>query len=386
MSRLTNKTPILMILRTPPPFGGGEILGAALKKYVKNDPEFIIIEINSKTRNKGNQGRFYFWKIIEFILLWLKFIFLIIRRKPALIFCPIAKSFPHFFRDSILFWTSWAFRIPFAGELAGATFYFMGKNKLQTLYGQMVLSRFACLRVLGKGIALHLKNFGIINTIVSDNGIDSTEPSLQQNSKVNINGFRILFVGTLSEQKGFSTLVDACTNLANKGFSFEVHIIGEWISEKYRVNIENRIKHRGVTNYFVLHGLTHGQSKRELYFKSNVLVLPSFIEGQPLVILEALSFGIPVISTNVGGIPVTIEDGKNGFLIESGDTVELEKKILFLMDNPDLCQKMSQENLKLYKRRFTKTAFLKTQVYWLKQCARGQLKPHGQFIQFSNTL
>jgi glycosyltransferase involved in cell wall biosynthesis len=372
---------ILLILKTPPPFGGGEVLCAALMKYVEDFPEILVLKINSRSKNKGNQGRFYYWKIIEFIILWSKFLYLVIRHKPVLVFYPMAKSFPHFCRDSILFWTSWLFRIPFSGELAGATFYFLGKNKVQTLYAQMVLSRFACLRVLGSRIALHLKEFGITNTIVSDNGVESMKGLLPKKFPAHKKGLHILFVGTLSQQKGFSTVVDACSKLADKKYAFEVHTMGEWISENYRMDIIDSLRRRSITNCFVFHGLTHGFRKRDIFIGSDILVLPSYIEGQPLVILEALSYGLPVISTNVGGIPDTIEDGKNGFLIEPGDANELERKIRLLMDNPDLCEKISHENLELYKRRFTEAAFLRTQIYWLKQCARGELKPHGQYIQ-----
>ncbi len=377
-----NDLSILMILKTPPPFGGGELQCAALKKHVENNPGFKIIEINSKTRNKTNQGKFNFWKMNEFFRLWLRVLSQILWNRPALIFCPVAKSFPHFLRDSLLFWTAWLFRVPFAGELAGATFYFLGENKRQTLYGKLVLSRFCCLRVLGDGIAAHLRTFGIENTIVSDNGIDlPLKNSLNPDSKTKDAPFRILFVGTLSEQKGFSTLVDACGKLADEGCQFEVHTMGEWGSENFKHETEKRIRQKGLSKHLILHGLTHGKRKAELYAGTDVLVLPSYIEGQPLVILEALSYGIPVISTCVGGIPDTIKDEQNGFIIQPGDSVELGEKIRFLMQTPKICQRMSQANSTLYLKRFTEAAFLKTQVYWLEQAAHGQLNPKGQFVQ-----
>ncbi len=130
-----------------------------------------------------------------------------------------------------------------------------------------------------------------------------------------------------------------------------------------------------------MHGLTHGKEKEAVFDYCDILVLPSYVEGQPLVILEALSWGMPVIATNVGGIPDTIKDGKNGYLIAPADIQTLEKKILRLIENPQICQKMSNENLQLYKSRYTETEFLKTQVYWIKRCADGELNPEGQFIQ-----
>ena len=144
----------------------------------------------------------------------------------------------------------------------------MGKNKLQTKYGRMVISRFACLRVLGENIALHLKQFGIKNTIVSDNGVVPMNPILAENTYDGTNIFRILFVGTLSRQKGFSTLVKACVNLASKGAMFEVHAMGEWMSEKYRREIENELRDQKAERHFIFHGLTHGRQKRQIFSRA----------------------------------------------------------------------------------------------------------------------
>lgn len=382
INSMHRKIPILLILKTPPPVGGGEILCAALKNHVKSLPEFLVLETYSKRKSKSNQGGLDWYKIIEFVILWLKVIVLIKKHKPVLIFSPIAKSFPHFCRDSIIFWTSRLYNIPFAGELAGASFYFLGQNKLKTLYGKVVLSRFICLRVLGSSIAQKLKQFGINNTIVTDNGVECINISDYDKNISEKNNFRILFVGTLSQQKGFDTLVYACNNLAQNNLPFEVHAMGEWISEKYRCKIETFIIRTKINHLFTFHGLLHGKNKRKVFQSSDILVLPSYVEGQPLVILEALSVGMPVVSTDVGAIPDTIQDGKNGFIINPGDTHNLEKKIALLMENPHLRKKMKQENLVLYNKRFTENAFLRTQVYWLRQCASGELSPHGQFIQY----
>jgi hypothetical protein len=111
---LKRKNPILMLLKTPPPYGGGEIRGAALRDYVKDNTDFIVQEICSNRRDKTSQGVFAFWKINEFIINWLRFVNLIRQHSPSLIFYPMSKEFIHFLRDSIFFWTAHFFDIPFA--------------------------------------------------------------------------------------------------------------------------------------------------------------------------------------------------------------------------------------------------------------------------------
>jgi glycosyltransferase involved in cell wall biosynthesis len=174
--------------------------------------------------------------------------------------------------------------------------------------------------------------------------------------------------------------VEACVTLTKKGLSFEVHVLGEWISDQFRERIFNILRDNGLTNRFVFHGLVHGREKWSILAESQILVLPSIREGQPLVILEALACGIPVVATRVGGIPDTIEHGVNGFLVSPGVPLELAERLEDLITNSELLRKMSAANLQLYKQRFTQEAFLKTQVAWLKACASGKLVPEGQFF------
>jgi len=84
----------------------------------------------------------------------------------------------------------------------------------------------------------------------------------------------------------------------------------------------------------------------DYYKHADIFVLPSYNEGLPMSILEAGSFGLPVISTPVGGIPEVIEDGVNGYLIEPGDIEALKDRLLLLANGPELREKMGK-NLKI---------------------------------------
>jgi len=76
----------------------------------------------------------------------------------------------------------------------------------------------------------------------------------------------------------------------------------------------------------------------EIYLISDMLVSCSFRDSFPLVILEAMAFNLPIIATNIGGIPEQIEDGINGILIPPGDPITLSKKIEFLLNNPQISE------------------------------------------------
>lgn len=371
------KRNILLVLKTPPPYGGGEIRAAALRNHVANMNEFIVLEFGSPMRDKASQGMFAIWKLTEFLKNWFMFARMLRKKKPRLVFYPLSKSFPHFLRDSVFLWTAWLFRIPCAGELAGATFYFLKKGRLRAWYGRIVLSRLVCLRLLGKSIAAELKKSGITNTIVTDNGIE-TGVLDQSFSEPDDGCFHLLFAGTHSREKGFDVLVYACRDLMQQGLNFKMHTMGQWVSNEFKDEMISEIHSAKLKDNFVFHGLIHDTDKWNLFSNSQILVLPSKKEGQPLVILEAFSVGMPVVATRVGAIPDTLEQGKNGLLVTPGDASDLANSIAELLLNSDLCRRISTANSELYQRRFTLDSFLKTQVAWIKACADNQMSPAGQ--------
>jgi glycosyltransferase involved in cell wall biosynthesis len=93
--------------------------------------------------------------------------------------------------------------------------------------------------------------------------------------------------------------------------------------------------------------------KAALLARASVLVLPSHSEGQPWVILEAMSAGVPVVATDTGAIPETIVDGVGGFVIPIGDTLALAARVTELLRDDDLWTRMSQAALQRYQERFT---------------------------------
>ena len=375
---------ILLLLRTPPPYGGGELRGAALRDYVADMPDFVVQEISSPKREKANQGKMRIWKVCEFAGNWWRFVRTVRSfRRPALVLAPLSKSFPHFLRDSAFFWTAKLLGVPFAGELPGSTFHFLGCGRVRTWYGKMVLTRLACLRVLGKSIAEELRRFGVANTIVTDNGVkpEGQGKGCTQSSR----GLtRLLFVGAHSSAKGFDQLLEACARLDHKGLPFEVHTMGEWISAEFRREMLSLLHSGGLEGRFFFHGLKHGPDKWSVFANCQVLVLPSMMEGQPLVILEALATGMPVVASRVGAIPDTLEDGVNGFLVTPGAVSELTDRLEFLITNPEVRRRISGANRCLYQERFTEEAFLRTQVAWLRACASGRLVPRGQVFSWES--
>ena len=95
------------------------------------------------------------------------------------------------------------------------------------------------------------------------------------------------------------------------------------------------------------------QEKNELYMGSDIFLLPTYAEALPIALLEAMSYGLPVITTPVGAIPEVIEDGVNGFLIKPGDAKALSEWIITLIERPEFREMMGKNNIQRINAEFT---------------------------------
>jgi glycosyltransferase involved in cell wall biosynthesis len=83
----------------------------------------------------------------------------------------------------------------------------------------------------------------------------------------------------------------------------------------------------------------------KMYQAADVFVLPSFREGLPLTLFEAMAAGLPIVASPVNGIPYEMKDPENGFLVEYGNNKKFEEKIIEFLDNPGLRKEVAKKNL-----------------------------------------
>jgi colanic acid/amylovoran biosynthesis glycosyltransferase len=126
---------------------------------------------------------------------------------------------------------------------------------------------------------------------------------------------RLVCVARLHEQKGLPILIDAAARLADLGTRFRLTIVGDG---PLRATIEDRIAALGLAGVVELAGWKSNAEVRALIQQSRAMILPSFAEGLPVVIMEALALHRPVVSTYVAGIPELVENGVCGQLVPAG--------------------------------------------------------------------
>ena len=131
---------------------------------------------------------------------------------------------------------------------------------------------------------------------------------------------RLVCVGRLCEQKGQLLLVQAVAQLAQRGLQVELVLAGDG---EMRPDVEALVRSNGIEPLVRITGWISGTQVREEILAARALVLPSFAEGLPVVIMEAMALRRPVITTFVAGIPELVRQGESGWLVPAGDAEEL---------------------------------------------------------------
>ena len=161
----------------------------------------------------------------------------------------------------------------------------------------------------------------------------------------------IVSVGRLYARKGLFTLIESMPAVVNRFKNAKFIISGKGQSDEMRklINYADRI---GVKDSVIFTGYYPDKKLPKLYQAADVFAFSTFYEHHPFAVLEALSSGLPVVTTRVGGIPETIENGKNGFLVEPFNPKQFADKILYLLEHPAEASEMGSLARKTILERF----------------------------------
>jgi glycosyltransferase involved in cell wall biosynthesis len=147
-------------------------------------------------------------------------------------------------------------------------------------------------------------------------------------------GHRVLFLGRLREKKGVYDLIRCLPELSKLYPDVVFVLAGDGELDQVAALAEQL----GVKQHIELTGWIAGEDKQKALASADVFVLPSYFEGLPVCILEAMAQGVPVISTDVGGIPDICRDGIDGLLVKPGDLVALTSAFARLFADMQLKQ------------------------------------------------
>ena len=152
-------------------------------------------------------------------------------------------------------------------------------------------------------------------------------------------GTNLLFVGRPSVWKGFPFLIDAFARLRAERPDLRLTVVGDGPERREQ---EARVRAAGLEGDVVFTGYQSEKQVADWLERADVLVLPSLIEGVPVVLMEAGAAGLPVVATNVGGVSELVTDGVSGFLVPPGSADALVAPIQALLDDPAVRRRMGR--------------------------------------------
>ena len=175
-----------------------------------------------------------------------------------------------------------------------------------------------------------------------------------ENEKFNIDSCEkkiILFFGLITRRKGVHDIISIIPELIAKRQDILFVLAGS--SGDFTEGMERFIEKNRDPDSILYFKNVSEETKVQLFSQADIFILPTYSEGLPIALLEAMSYALPVITTRVGAIPDAIEDGRNGFLIKPGDKYALIEKIEYLLDNPEHAKLIGEHNVERIKEKFT---------------------------------
>jgi glycosyltransferase involved in cell wall biosynthesis len=207
-------------------------------------------------------------------------------------------------------------------------------EKLQAADFVVCISRFARSQVMKLTPASHWHKFEVCPL-----GVDPARytPVARESDG---QPFTILCVGRLTPAKGQRVLVDASARLAAAGHAFRLVIVGAGPDE---AQLRDAVSSYGLEDRVEFTGALNQQQVLDWYARADAFVLPSFAEGIPVVLMEAMACGIPCVTTRITGIPELIRDGLDGLLVTASDANELTTALERLMGDEDLRERLARD-------------------------------------------
>jgi glycosyltransferase involved in cell wall biosynthesis len=332
------KTKVLLVSHIGLPWGGvSQRYSDLLKSSLSEKVDLTFFESSPNKQSISGTGILNIQNTIGFFDVCVKYILELIQVKPLIVH--IASAFGYsFLKNSILIIIAkiFGYKVILAPHCSISVF--IPESKLFFLWMKFVLNRCDGLLVLSnewldiQAIAPKTRVMLLKNSINLRDYIELKRTMGKQSEKV-----KIVYLGHIGVAKGIMDLIQAVDVVQRKGRKeFKVVIYGEELRSGELDYSKQMVKNLRLDDVICFSEPVFGDEKVEAFRDADIFILPSHHEGLPISIIEAMASGLPVIGTNIGGIPDLVENSKNGLLVNSKAPQCLATAMITLIENQQL--------------------------------------------------
>lgn len=380
---MTHLPKVLIIGPTPPPYIGPAVATKAILESDLKNRFALLHSDTSDRRSIRHIGKLDFRNIYLTLLHIFKLFCLLLTAYPVrLIYFPICQSVRGYLRDMAVIFLSWIFGCRVIIHLRGG--YFRTLYEQSNLFIKFMI-KFSLLfvrRAIVLGESLKYIFDGLVpkeRIVVVPNGLAEdyiTEEDLNKAQKNKIDQIdrlicvnqcqylrpsvnRVLFLSNLMLSKGLFDIIQSVPEVVRNQKGVEFIFAGEF-DEAENVHRETLqyINGHGLNSYIKFMGTTTGKTKKDLLLSSDIFAFPTYAEGQPWVIIEAMAAGLPIITTDQGCIKEMVIDGENGFIVDKHSPEQIAEKIILLLKDENLRRRMGRKSRERFLRYYTKDKFI----------------------------
>lgn len=279
-------------------------------------------------------------RLIGIVAFWIKICLMIWKIKPDIFQCQsLLSGIPAWMTQKFL-------NIPYVVWGRGSDIYLPGR--FTRITSKIILQNADAALALTENMKQRMQEICDRRISVVPNGIDLERFKISSDGETGGNSKNIIFVGRLYPVKGVQYLIEAMAIIHRKMPNVKLIIVGDGVERSRLKELVKRLDLKGCIQFA-------GQIQQEriplFMHQANIFAISSFSEGFPVVLLEAMAAGLPIVATNVGGIPEIVEEEVNGYLVNTKSPDEIANKIQILLQNNEMREEISannREKAKLY--------------------------------------
>lgn len=354
----TDKPRVLCLMQLPPPVHGAAVINEAIATSSllasRFDLEVIPLRFASSL---GDIGRLSARKLVRTVTTSIRIARSVKRKRPAAMYLPLSLRGGAFYRDCVYIAIAKAFGLPRIFHLHTRADAESRRTGWKHRLGAWALRDAWVIQLsplldddLGSLVPgerlLHVAN-GVAdyNRLGATGRADAAGP------------VRVLFIANMREDKGPLVLVEALSAIAKRGVAFEATFAGADLGDGCVDAFNAAVERFGLRNRVRYLGAVYGDAKHELLATHDVFAYPTSNDAFPLVVLEAMQWGLPVVSTVEGAMPEIIEDGASGYLVPAGDIAALADRLEALLLDRTLRLRLGTRGRERYAELYTLKRF-----------------------------